>query len=157
TREAAVQFNDSGSHPAVSPRGDRLAYQRETRRLTIWQMDLPSEGSAKSRILVPRTSQTDQGPGPQYSPAGKKLAYMSDRSGTMEIWMSSSDGGNPVQLSAIGNAGTPRWSPDSQSIVFDANKRMGAGIYALSLQGGAPRLLTPDEFESRCPSWSQNG
>jgi len=110
-REAAVQFNDSGSHPAVSRTGDRLAYQRETRSLTVWQMDLPVHGKPESRVLVPLTSQTDQGPGPQFSPDGKKLAFMSDRSGTMEIWVSDRDGSNPVQLSAVGNAGTPRWSP----------------------------------------------
>jgi len=156
-REAAVQFNDSGSHPAVSRTGDWLAYQRETRSLTIWQMDLPVHGKPESRVLVPLTSQTDQGPGPQFSPDGKKLAFMSDRSGTMEIWVSDRDGVNPVQLSAVGNAGTPRWSPDSQSIVFDANRRNGAGIYVISLRGGGPRLLIQDEHENRCPSWSQDG
>jgi Tol biopolymer transport system component/DNA-binding winged helix-turn-helix (wHTH) protein len=156
-REAAVQFNDSGSHPAVSRTGDWLAYQRETRSLTIWRMDLPVHGKPESRVLVPLTSQTDQGPGPQFSPDGKKLAFMSDRSGTMEIWVSDRDGVNPVQLSAVGNAGTPRWSPDSQSIVFDANRRNGAGIYVISLRGGGPRLLIQDEHENRCPSWSQDG
>jgi Tol biopolymer transport system component/DNA-binding winged helix-turn-helix (wHTH) protein len=156
-REAAVQFNDSGSHPAISRRGNRLAYQRETRSLSIWQMDLSEPAASQARILVPLNSQTDQGPGPQFSPDGKKLAYMSDHSGTMEIWVSDRDGSNPKQLSAVGNAGTPRWSPDSESVVFDANRRNGSGIYAISLRGGAPRLLTPDGSENRCPSWSRDG
>jgi Tol biopolymer transport system component/DNA-binding winged helix-turn-helix (wHTH) protein len=156
-KEAAVQFNDSGSHPAVSPRGDRLAYQRETRSLAIWQLDLSEQPASKPRILVPLSSQTDQGPGPQFSSDGKKLAYMSDRSGTMEIWVSDRDGSNPVQLSAVGNAGTPRWSPDSESVVFDANRRNGSGLYAIRLKGGAARLLTPEESENRCPSWSRDG
>jgi Tol biopolymer transport system component len=156
-REPATQFNDSGSHPAVYARGNRLAYQRETRSLTIWQMDLAGRGISERRVLVPLTSQTDQGPGPQFSPDGKKLAYMSDRSGTMEIWVSDRDGSNPIQVSSVGNAGTPRWSPDSQAIVFDANRRNGSGIYMINLRGGAPRLLTQDEFENRCPSWSQDG
>jgi Tol biopolymer transport system component len=82
---------------------------------------------------------------------------MSDRSGTMEIWVSDHDGSNAYQLSAVGDAGTPRWSPDSESIVFDANRRRGALIGVLSLRGGAPRILTQDEFENRCPSWSRDG
>ena len=82
---------------------------------------------------------------------------MSDRSGTMEIWVSDRDGSNPVQLSAVGNAGTPRWSPDSESVVFDANRRNGSGLYAIRLKGGAARLLTPEESENRCPSWSRDG
>src|SRR5262249_56120634 len=82
---------------------------------------------------------------------------MSDRSGTMEIWTSDRDGSNPVQLSAVGNAGTPRWSPDSDSVVFDVSRRNGSGLYAISLKGGAARLLTPEESENRCPSWSGDG
>jgi Tol biopolymer transport system component/DNA-binding winged helix-turn-helix (wHTH) protein len=157
TRAPAAQFNENGSWPAVSRMGDRLAYQRETQSLTIWQTELPAERKAEPRILVPLTSQTDQGPGPQFSPDGKKLAYMSDRSGTMEIWVSDRDGSNAFQLSAVGDAGTPRWSPDSESIVFDANRRRGAVIEVLSLRGGAPRILTQDESENRCPSWSRDG
>jgi Tol biopolymer transport system component/DNA-binding winged helix-turn-helix (wHTH) protein len=157
TRAPAVQFNENGSRPAVSRMGGRLAYERETRSLTIWEMDLPTERKAEPQILMPLTSQTDQGPGPQFSPDGKKLAYMSDRSGMMEIWVSDRDGSNALQLSAVGDAGTPRWSPDSESIVFDANRRRGAMILVLSLRGGAPRILTQDEFENRCPSWSRDG
>jgi Tol biopolymer transport system component/DNA-binding winged helix-turn-helix (wHTH) protein len=157
TREPPVQFNDGGSDPAVSLKGHQLAYQRETRGLTIWQMDLPSLDRPESRVLVPLTSQTDQGPGPQFSPDGKKIAYMSDRSGTMEIWVSDRDGGNPVQVTAMGDAGTPRWSPDGQSIVFDANRRNGAGVYVIRLQGGEPRQMTQNDFDNRCPSWSRDG
>ena len=152
-----MQFNDGGSDPAVSPKGNRLAYERETRGLTIWEMDLPSHDRSESRVLVPLTSQTDQGPGPQFSPDGNKIAYMSDRSGTMEIWVSNRDGSNPVQVTAIGDAGTPRWSPDSQAIAFDVNRRNGVGVFVIRLQGGEPRLLTQDDFENRCPSWSRDG
>src|SRR5439155_12355604 len=135
------QFNDSGSHPAVSRSGDWLAYQRETRSLTVWQMDLPVHGKPESRVLVPLTSQTDQGPAPQFSPDGKTLAFMSDRSGTMEIWVSNRNGKKARQVTAVGNAGTPRWSPDSKAIVFDASGKNGAGIYTVLLDGGAaPRL-----------------
>jgi len=151
-RESPVEINDGGFYPTISRRGYRMAYQRAARGLNIWEMDLSSRGN-QQHILVPSTSQTDQGPGPQFSPDGKKLVYMSDRSGTMEIWVSDRDGSNPVQLTALGGTGTPRWSPDSQSIAFD---RKGA-IYVVSVQGGAPRLIAPDNLENDCPSWSPDG
>jgi Tol biopolymer transport system component/DNA-binding winged helix-turn-helix (wHTH) protein len=152
SREQAVEINDAGWFPSISRRGYRMAYQRAMRGLNIWELDLGSKGS-EQRILVPSTSQTDQGPGPQFSPDGKKLAYMSDRSGTMEIWASDRDGSNPVQLTALGGAGTPRWSPDSQWVAFD---RRGA-IYVVSAMGGAPRLVADDQNENDCPSWSVDG
>jgi Tol biopolymer transport system component/DNA-binding winged helix-turn-helix (wHTH) protein len=158
-RDSPVQINDSGWYPAVSRQGYRLAYQRITRSLSIWQMDLSVAGT-EQHILIPSTSETDQGPGPQISPDGRKLAYMSDRSGTMEIWVSDRDGNNALQLTAIGSAGTPRWSPDSRSIVFDASGRNPTAIYVVGLQGGAPRLLVPNntgEESGVCPSWSRDG
>src|ERR1700682_3804216 len=107
-----------------SRRGYRLAYQRITRNLSIWELDLSAPGKER-KMVIPSTSETDQGPGPQISPDGTKLAYMSDRSGTMEIWVSDRDGKNGFQLTAVGSAGTPRWSPDGRSIVFDASGRNG--------------------------------
>jgi Tol biopolymer transport system component/DNA-binding winged helix-turn-helix (wHTH) protein len=156
-RGPAVEINDSGWYPSVSHRGFRLAYQRITRSLSIWQMDLSVHGKQETHVLLPATSETDQGPGPQFSPDGKKLAYMSDRSGTMEIWVSDRDGSNPFQLTAIGDAGTPRWSPDSQAVVFDARARGERTVYVVNLQSGAPRALMPDNNENVCPSWSQDG
>ena len=82
---------------------------------------------------------------------------MSDRSGTMEIWISDRDGTNPRQLTSIGNVGTPRWSRDSQSIVFDANHGRGSSIYTIALSGSPPRLITPDETHNVCPSYSRDG
>jgi Tol biopolymer transport system component len=75
----------------------------------------------------------------------------------MEIWVSDRDGNNPFQLTAVGVAGTPRWSPDSQSIVFDTRSPDGPKVLTIGLRGGAPQVLTPDKFESEVPSWSRDG
>jgi Tol biopolymer transport system component/DNA-binding winged helix-turn-helix (wHTH) protein len=150
------QIKEAGSpawDPVVSRRGYRMAYQRLIRSLSIWQLDLSAPNHVHPSLLVPATSDTDQGPAPQFSPDGKKLAYMSDRSGTMEIWVSNRDGSNPFQLTAVGVAGTP----DSQSIVFDANSPDGRKVLTINLHGGAPQNLTPDHFESEVPSWSRDG
>jgi Tol biopolymer transport system component/DNA-binding winged helix-turn-helix (wHTH) protein len=155
-RDSPVEIHDNGWYPAVSRRGYRLAYQRITRSLNVWQLDLSSPG-AESEILVPSTSETDQGPGPQLSPDGKKVAYMSDRSGTMEIWISNRDGSGAFQLTASGGAGTPRWSPDSQMVAYDARGRNGSVVFVSNIQGGAPRQLTTDESSNVCPSFSGDG
>ena len=160
-KDSPIQINDSVANPAIARRHDLLAYERSSHGLNIWQLDVSPESHGSNRkdmtILVPLTGQTDQGPGPQFSPDGGKLAFMSDRSGTMEIWVADADGKNPKQLTAIGNAGTPRWSPDGKQIVFDASRKNGSGIYTVSLEGGEARLVTADDFENRCPSWSRDG
>jgi Tol biopolymer transport system component/DNA-binding winged helix-turn-helix (wHTH) protein len=154
--DSVIPVSQTGSpswDPAVSRRGYRLAYERLLRSLSIWQIDLSDSGDKRPYLAVSSTSDTDQGPGPQFSPDGKKLAYMSDRSGTMEIWIANRDGDNAFQLTAVGGAGTPRWSPDSQAVAFDVGSTTGQRIVTMNLHGGAPRVLA-DGF---CPSWSHDG
>ena len=158
--DSAVQIREAGSpawDPAVSRRGYRFAYERLLRSLSIWQMSLADSGERHPYLIVSFTSDTDQGPGPQFSPDGQRLAYMSDRNGTMEIWISNRDGSNPFQLTAVGGAGTPRWSPDSQAVAFDVTTANGSKILTMNLHGGAPQVLTQDSFHSVCPSWSRDG
>jgi Tol biopolymer transport system component/DNA-binding winged helix-turn-helix (wHTH) protein len=158
-RDTPVQFNYAGWNPSVSRRALHLAYTRVAHGLNVWTMDLSRLPAQGDRVLISSASQTDQGPGPQYSPDGSKIAFMSDRSGTMEIWIADRDGNNEYQLTAVGDAGTPRWSPDGRSIVFDASGRRVSMIYSISLEGGSPRPLTEDRFgeEAVCPSWSRDG
>lgn len=158
-RDSPVQINDSAADPAIFPQRNLLAYDRASRGLNVFQLNLAAGEKTMSAasILIPQTGQTDQGPAPQISPDGQKLAFMSDRSGNMEIWASDADGKNPRQLTAIGNAGTPRWSPDSKAVVFDAPHKNSSGIYTVSLEGGEARLVTADDYENRCPSWSGDG
>jgi tricorn protease len=56
-----------------------------------------------------------------WSPDGRKVAYISDRSGEEEIWVVNQDGtGRPEQLTANGDMMRyrPTWSPDSRKIAF---------------------------------------
>ena len=157
TRDTPVQLNDTGSSPSLSRTGNRLAYQRITRNLHIWERNLANPDE-NPRILISSASETDQGPGPQISPDGKKVAYMSDHSGSMEIWIADRDGSHPQQLTSIGDTGSPRWSPDSQSVVFDAGQRNGPAIYSIRVTGGPPRLLVPSDTHANvCPSFSADG
>ena len=160
TPDSAIQMKETGSpswDPTISRSGYRFAYERLLRSLSIWQMSLAGSSSKRPYLLVSSTSDTDQGPGPQFSPDGKRLAFMSDRNGTMEIWVGNRDGSNTFQLTAVGGAGTPRWSPDSQAVVFDVTTPNGSKIVSMSLHGTGPQILTPDDAHSVCPSWSHDG
>jgi len=94
-----------------------------------------------------------------FSPDGRKIAFASDRTGSAEIWISASDGSNPVQLTSFGssNTGTPRWSPDGKQIAFDSRKEGHSDIYMVSAEGGEPRRMTTEPFENNVPSWSRDG
>lgn len=73
--------------------------------------------------------------GPQFSPDGKRIAFMSTRSGAWQIWVSDTNGANPRQVSFTESAGTPRWSPDGRSIAFDAPFEGETRVFVVKVDG----------------------
>ena len=58
---------------------------------------------------------------PRWSPNGKELLFVSDRSGKDQIWVLPLDGGDPRQLTFINTDVTnPEWSSDGKFIAFSS-------------------------------------
>ena len=128
--------------PAIARHGNRLAYVQDLANTDIWQI----QPGKPPRSFV---SSTRADYNPQYSPDGRRVAFSSDRSGLMQIWVCDQDGGNPTQLTRFetGHSGTPRWSPDGRWITFDRELKEGWRIFVMASDGGQVRRLTTDEGE----------
>jgi Tol biopolymer transport system component len=144
--------------PSVSHDGKLLAYADTIRNSNVWRAERPGgrNGFGSPRLLVASSRQSFCA---HYSPDGKKIAFISDRSGSFEVWVSKSDGLEPVQITDFRGpmVGSPRWSPDGRWIAFDARRDGHAAIFIVSAAGGAPRQLEQNSFEERMPSWSRDG
>jgi Tol biopolymer transport system component len=95
-----------------------------------------------------------------FSPDGRKIAFESDRSGVMSIWVANADGSDARLLfgdEKYGTSGSPAWSPDGQWIAFDTRKDGNAEIYVISAEGGAVRRLTKNPSDDVIPCWSHDG
>jgi Tol biopolymer transport system component len=150
--------SDGAFAPAVSRQGNRLAYAVDRTDTNIWRIDLRSPGQNPS-IPVRLIASTREERDPAYSPDGKRIAFMSDRSGACEIWVCASDGSNPVQLTALGGPIVfgPKWSPDGQNIAFAALRERNADLYVVSANGGPPRRITTHPARDGWPYWSRDG
>jgi Tol biopolymer transport system component/DNA-binding winged helix-turn-helix (wHTH) protein len=145
-------------YPAFSRDGSRLAWRQNTSDEDIFRLALKS-GSEDVPPLTSLIVSTALEASPRYSPDGKRIAFVSNRSGSDEIWVCGSEGENPIRLTSFRGplAGSPSWSPDGKQIVFDSRPEGNADIYVVSADGGQPRRLTTDPAEDIVPRWSRDG
>jgi len=136
----------------------RLVYVRSHADSNIWRVDTSTAGSTASSPPVVAISSTRVDGTPQFSPDGSRVAFTSNRSGDLEIWLADVDGSNAVQLTSMGAVpGFPRWSPDGTLIAFHCNPEGQAEIYVIPATGGKPRNLTVHPGTDAFPSFSRDG
>ena len=156
-RFAAAGAN--ATYPSVARQGNRLAYVQTVRDENIWRVELdrPADGETSEGKLIASTRNDRAG---RISPDGKRITFVSDRSGSREIWVADSDGANLIQVTNLGAAtGGPRWSPDGRRIAFDSTAGGTGGTqqsYTINVGGGSPRMITSGG-RNRRPEWSTDG
>lgn len=149
---------------SVSRRGDLMAYTRRLSEINLWSVTwdpTTQRASEPSRLLSSNRADLE----PDFSPDGNRIAFASNRSGSMEIWIAQSDGSQARKLTSFGPkpAVTPRWSPDGRTIVFSAGEVDREELYLIAPDGGPARRLgeplkVAGGFEcGRQPSWSRDG
>src|SRR5574340_273555 len=59
---------------------------------------------------------------PRWSPDSKRIAYISDRGGSAQVWLMDPDGSNAKQVTSVSTeAGGVLFSPDGKNLVFTSD------------------------------------
>jgi Tol biopolymer transport system component len=144
--------------PMMARRSNRLVFEKWDNEVSIWKAELDTldHGPLNAKPLI-RSTHFDAAP--QFSPDGRHLAFISQRSGASEIWISDADGEQSLQLTGIGGPVTsnPRWSPDGRHLTFESRKDGQADIYRINVNGTPVRRLTHHPAQDMIPSWSPDG
>lgn len=113
----------AGDDPAVSPRGDRVAFLREG---AIWSVSLDDTMPAKPLVFARGTNGSLE-----WSPDGSRLAFVTDRDDHSFVAVFAGDS-TPIRYLAPSTSRdlSPRWSPDGTRIAF----------VRLPGEGGAPQV-----------------
>jgi Tol biopolymer transport system component len=143
--------------PSLSRGSGLLAYTELTQNTNIWRVPVADGSHRDSRVRL--ISSSGRNNSPQYSPDGQQIVFVSDRSGSWELWLCKADGSAPRQLTNFHGSllGTPHWSPDGRWIAFDARPGEHSEIFVISASGGEPKQLSHNSFEERMPNWSADG
>lgn len=149
-------IGEYGWEPSITRSADgqvRLVYTRHFESVNVWRQSL-----GRTTPLVELISSAHWSIEPDYSADGRRIAFLSDRSGSMEVWVADAEGRHPQQWTFLGQTslGAPRWSPDSGSIAFTAPGPDGSSIYLVEGPGVAPRLVAGSH---RCGyvAWARDG
>jgi TolB protein len=95
---------------------------------------------------------------PAVSPDGKRLAFIHNKAGSPDLYVSDLDGGNLKQLTKTKeDEASPCWSPDSQTICFTSRQSGKVALYTISADGGSMSRLPVSAASPTEPDWSPDG
>jgi len=100
---------------------------------------------------------------PKISPDGKWVAYvittpdMDANRNASNLWIVSTSGGAPLQLTQSGHDSSPEWSPDGKTLAFLSSRDGTSQVYLLPMDGGEAHAVTHLSTGADLVKWSPDG
>ena len=123
TPEGIPGVGPGATFPSMASEASVLAYVTNQSSQDIWKFNVaPREGGLEhpgTNHLRSSLNDFDL----SFSPDESRISFISDRSGSPEIWIANADTSNPVKVTNIGNRYVlnPQWSPDSSTLMFTSS------------------------------------
>ena len=138
----------------ISPDGSTIAF---TYKGDIYTVD--SKGGEARQL----TSQSSYDSHPVWSPCSKKLAFSSNREGSIDIYLVAKEGGAPRRLTTNSGEEYPTAFLNNNEILYTTSAMPSseygqfpsgtfAQVYKVSVEGGRPQLFSSEKMESPCIS-----
>jgi TolB protein len=139
--------------PSFSPAGSAVVFARNKLGWDVFRMN--GDGSGIMAL-------TSKGGNcrPDWSPDGKKIAYVSDvADGKGDVWTMDANGANKVRVTFGDDSYdyNPAWSPDGNWIVYETTRGSKNNPWSLAIipvNGGTPAILSPPGADDRFPDWT---
>ncbi len=153
-----TEYAEFAWNPAVAAASGDLVYEQVRVDQDLWRIRILGREPWRletSRFLASTRWEYEA----EYSPDGTRVALVSARSGTPEIWLADADGGNLQRLTDTGDASVarPRWSPDGAQLAFDVRDWQRSWVGVVAAAGGPVRSLGDEGVDENLVGWWQDG
>ena len=148
--------NGGASLPVISPDGKQIVFHATPDKASAPDLFVANiDGSNRRRL----TTHPDSDTTPTWSPDGKQIAFISDRTGRPQIYIMNADGTGLYRLPIPdGEVDRPTWAPAPYNeIAYSARTASGFDIKIHELGSGRTRQVTFSEGTNESPSYSPSG
>ncbi len=144
-----VQVNNEADGFDLSPSGRRAVVSSRNQIFTI----ATDRGDIS---VITNDKGASRNESPEWSPDGKRIAFISDRTGRQEIYLVDPDGKNLKKLTDLDtDKGPVVWSPDSKALMFGSTDKK---IYYCTVADGKLGVVTSSDLaQPRLPAFSPDG
>jgi len=149
-----TEVNFRSGLSSFSPDGKSILFTGNELGWNVYHMDLETKE-------VKRITGRGGSCRPDWSPDGKTIAYITDRSDNIgDIWLMDAEGHNQRRLTTTSELSDyyPAYSPDGNWIVYAASpdgKEGNWDLCIISADGSKRVRLTSDESRDKFPDWSE--
>ncbi len=142
--------------PRIANNQAMAVYHVETGSQRMVMRNLQTKNKTIAQALVP-SNRSDAYP--NYSPDGKRIAFVSDRAGDKQIWMYDSAQSNIIPLTDHRGSelSEPQWSNDGTRVMYILRNELGSAAFSVSALNGQSRREIPEGENVRSAAFSRDG
>ena len=162
-RQVTKNNGDYSQWPSWAPSGDEIAFTYQPagpqdKEQGVYAIHPDGSGQRK---LIPSSGDSSDSE-PAWSPDGKTLFFISNRSSQTEIWRINPDGSSPRQVSNTSSVNvTPSHSlhvsPDGKKLIFygvgPGSEQFGEEVYVINIDGSGMKTITHTPDNDQWPNW----
>ena len=135
--------------------GDRMVFSTQVENLDIWGLPIDANRGEVSGDIERLTTSTADDRSPSLSSDGKKMAFLSTRSGNFDLWMKDIETGRESNLTASPeDEGRPIISADGSKVAYRGGP--ARDIYVVPASGGMARNVC-EGCGGALSHWSRSG